>query len=304
MGTSNSNPGPGNNTPLVPDWLDSDGPPVPEMPGDQPQPIPISPDEGPLPNPDSPDGKPQPELPIPVITPPTIQPLPNRFRTARTYLSRFASSGGSEGISLSRGVSHYVTTSSGGSHQATRRMGSSRRSGGKLLGFLQDTIERGAEKALEALHLDNLADHPIEEVFLGMVDFICPDGGTVDKGIARDAFIETIADLAKNGITDLDTLTREQMQIVFELYTTHTIESRMLNDIGAKVIQFPSDIHAVLYIQSQLQDFIRRGVADALNNARDALLSLTQRSIQKFVDQIYEAAFDVLRSLTMEDAQP
>jgi hypothetical protein len=124
----------------------------------------------------------------------------------------------------------------------------------------------------------------------------------VDEGIARDAFIETIVDLAENGIADLDTLNSNQMQTVFELYTTHTIESRMLNDIGAKSIQFPSDAHAALRIQTQLRDFIRRGVADALSNARDTMLSLTQRSVQRFVDQIYEVAFDVLRSLTMEGA--
>jgi len=176
-------------------------------------------------------------------------------------------------------------------------MGSSRRAGRKLLGFLRDTIERGAEKALEALHLDSLAGRPIDEVFLGMIDYVCPDGGSIDEGIARDAFIETIADLAENGITDLDTLNSNQLQTVFELYTTHTIENRMINDIGAKAIQFPSDARVALRIQSQLRDFIRRGVADALNTARETLLSLTQRNIQRFVDQIYEVAFDVLRSL-------
>lgn len=297
MGTSNSNPGPGNNTPLIPDWLEPDSPPLPELPGVQPQPIPIPPNEEPRPDPEAPDGKPQPETKFPATTPPTIQLPPNRFTAARTNLSRFASSGGSDGNSLSRGASQYVTTSSGGSRQATRRMGSSRRAGRNLLGFLRNTIERGAEKALEALHLDSLAGHPIDEVFLGMIDYICPDGGSVDEGIARDAFIETITDLAENGITDLDTLNNNQMQTVFELYTTHTIENRMINDIGAKAIQFPLDAQVALRIQSQLQDFIRRGVADALNTAQDTLLSLTQRSIQRFVDQIYEAAFEVLRSL-------
>jgi hypothetical protein len=183
-------------------------------------------------------------------------------------------------------------------------MGSSRRAGGKLLGFLRDTIERGVEEALGALQLENLAGRPIDEVFLGMIDYVCPDGGNVDEGIARDAFIETIADLAQNGITDLDTLNSSQMQTVFELYTAHTIENRILNDIGTKAIQFPADARAVLGIQTQLRDFIRRGVSDALNTTGERLLSLTQRSVQRFVDQIYEAAFEILRYLgTMETAE-
>lgn len=181
-------------------------------------------------------------------------------------------------------------------------MGSSRRAGRKLIGFLRDTLERGVESALGALQLDSLAGRPIEDIFLGMIDYICPDGGNVDEGIARDAFIETIAELAENGITDFDTLNPSQMQTVFELYITHAIEGRILNDIGPKTIQFPADARAALHIQSQLHDFIRRGVTDALNTARDTLVSLTQRSIQRFVDQIYDAAFEILGSLGTAEA--
>jgi hypothetical protein len=291
MGTSNSNPGPGNRTPLVPDWIDPDEPSLPDLPGGPPQPIPAPPEFEPQPvEPQAPDGTPKPVVELPQIIP------PNRFTAARTNLSKFASSSGNDRTSLGRGVAHYVATSAGGSRQATRRMGSSRRAGGKLLGFLNDAINRGVEEALGALHLEKLAGRPIDEVFLGMIDYICPDGGNVDEGIARDAFIETIAELAENGITDLDTLNNDQLQTVFELYTTHAIEGRLLNDIGTKAIQFPADAQTALRIQTQLSDFIRRGVADALNAARERLLSLTQQSVQRFVEQIYDAAFEILRS--------
>ena len=152
------------------------------------------------------------------------------------------------------------------------------------------------------MQLDSLVGRPIDEVFLGMMDYICPDGGNVDEGIARDAFIETIADLAENGITDLDALNPSQMQTVFELYTTHTIENRTVNDVGTKIIQFPADARTALHIQSQVHDFIRRGVVDAVSATRDTLLSLTQRSIQRFVDQIYVTAFEILRNLGATEA--
>ena len=106
-------------------------------------------------------------------------------------------------------------------------MGSSRGAGARLLGFLSDARAQGAREALRALNLGALAGRPIEEVFLGLADYVCPDGGTVDEGIAREAFIETIADLAAIGITDLDALTPDQMQTVFELYATHAIEARL-----------------------------------------------------------------------------
>jgi hypothetical protein len=87
---------------------------------------------------------------------------------------------------------------------------------------------------------------------------VCPDGGTIDEGIAREAFIETITDLASAGITDLDGLTPDQMQTVFELYATNAIEARLCNDIGAKTVILPSNSRQAARVQAQLNDFIRR----------------------------------------------
>jgi len=176
-------------------------------------------------------------------------------------------------------------------------MGSSRRSGERLLGFLSNAVARGTREALRALNLEHLAGRPIEEVFLGMVDYVCPDGGTVDEGIARDAFIETIADLAQNGVTNLDVLSVDQMQTVFELYAAHAIETRLCNDIGTNAILFPKDVRAASKVQAQLRDFIRRGVSDALTAARSELQGLTQSRVLGFVNKVYEQAFTILRSL-------
>ena len=120
-------------------------------------------------------------------------------------------------------------------------MGSSSRAGGRLLGFLSDVATRGAGAALRTLNLDVLAGQPIEEIFVGLVDYVCPDGGSIDEGIAREAFVETIADLAGAGIADLDSLTAEQIQTVFELYATNAIEARLCNDIEKRAITFPSN---------------------------------------------------------------
>ena len=105
-------------------------------------------------------------------------------------------------------------------------MGTSRAAGARLLGFLSGAGVSGAREALRALNLENLAGRPIEEVFLGLVDYICPDGGSIDEGIAREAFIETIAELSENGITDIDGLSADQIQTIFEVYATHSMTTR------------------------------------------------------------------------------
>lgn len=292
MGTSNAYDGPGDGTPLIPTWLEPDEVVPPPEPAEPPS------------------AEPAPEDPVlpPVPAPPVLPPIPpatsaGRFTAARNNLSRFAGSGGRDRSSLGRAMSHYVSTSCGGSRVAAQRMGASRSAGAQLLNFLSTAIGSGARAALRALNLESLAGRSIEQVFLGLADYVCPDGGTVDEGIAREAFIETICHLAENGITDLDALTAEQMQTIFELYATYAIEARLCNDIGTKAITLPADAAKAANVQTQLLDFVRRGVSDSLTKARAAMQDLTPTRVLNFVTQVYEQAFSILQSMGEAEAE-
>lgn len=267
MGTSSSFGGSSGATPLIPSWLDPGGTNGGGSAGAAPSvPVPAAGDA-------------------------------SRFAPARSNFSRFARSGGRDRASLGRAVSHYVRTSSGGASSATARMGSSRAAGGRLLNFLNAAAARGGTAALRELNLGGLAGRPIEEVFVGLAEYVCPEGGSLDEGIAREAFVETIVDLAAEGVTDLNTLTADQISTVFELYATHAIEARLCNDIGTKAITLPGSARQVGQVQGQLHDFIRRGVADALSSARTALTTLTPDRVLSFVDGVYTQAFDILQAM-------
>lgn len=285
MGTSSSYGGPKGTSPLVPTWI---APMSPAGPG------PVQP----IPSDGTPSAAPPGGVPAapPNQAPPPAESDPNRFRGPRTSFSRFAKSGGSNGGSLGRAVSRYVSHSSGGARRAAQKMGSSRTSAGRLFGFLADSQARGSREALRALNLESLAGRPIEEVFLGLMEYVCPKGGNVDEGIARDAFIETIADLADIGITDLDQLTADQTQTVLELYATHAIEDRLCNEIGTKAISLPQDVTAIEATMDQLRDFVRRSVSDSIQRARTALATLTVDRVQAVVDSVYETAFAFLQA--------
>lgn len=271
MGTSTPYGGPNGGTPLVPSWLNGGAGPAG---GDEPGNAPPPPPNGSIP----PAGD------------------ANRFRSARSNYSRFASSGGRDRASLGRAVSSYVASSSGGARQAAQRMGTSRASGARLANFLSTAAAQGPREALRLFKLDHLAGRPIEEVFIGLMEQVCPIGGTIDEGISRDAFVETIDDLAGAGITDFDNMTTEQLQTVFELYTTHTIEARLCNDIATKTIMLPANSQEAASVQKQLHEFILRGVADALAGAK-TIVVLTSTQVQGFVDQVYEEAFAILRAM-------
>lgn len=283
MGTSSSYGGPGGGTPLVPSWLDSGS----GGGGDVAPPEEHAPDpDTPVTPPETPSGH---EIPAPAD--------PARFRKVRNNFTRFAGSGGADRRSLGRAVARYVSTTAGGSRTAARRMGASRHAGAQLLGFLTDVQARGAREALRALNLESLAGRPIDEVFLGLVDYVCPEGGTVDDGIAREAYVETIIELTEFGITDLDELSADQMQSVFEIYVTHAIEARLCNDVGTKLIVAPDSVQAALRVEQQLRDFIRNAVSDALTKARELTPALTQEEVRSFVDSVYERSFTYLELL-------
>lgn len=293
MGTSNAYGGAGGGTPLIPSWLQGGG----DAPG-------APPPDGAAP-PDPPPSAPSPAVPAaPAARPPIpVAGASNRYTTARNNFSRFASSGGSDRRSLGRAVSNYVSRSAGGSARAAQRMGSSRGAGAGLVRFLNTASTAGVREALRALNLESLAGRPIEEVFAGLADYICPEGGSIDEGIARDAFIETIADLAGAGITDLDSLTPAQIQTVFELYATHAIEARICNDIGAKVVTLPADPRAVERVEAQLRDFIQRGVSDAVNASGVNIQALSPDAVMGFVTDVYGSAFEVLQTLGDAEAE-
>jgi hypothetical protein len=184
-------------------------------------------------------------------------------------------------------------------------MGASRQASAQLASFLSGAAANGPREALRALNLATLAGRPIEEIFLGMMDYVCPEGGSIDDSIAREAFIETIADLADNGLTDFDTLNASQLQTILELYATHAIEARLCNDIGTKTVSLPSNIAEAENVQAQLFDFIRRSVSDALAAGLQGVAAMTPNAVLGFVTGVYEQAFAILETMgdAEEDAQ-
>jgi hypothetical protein len=176
-------------------------------------------------------------------------------------------------------------------------MGASRQSSARLASFLSGAAANGPREALRSLKLENLAGRPVEEIFLGLMDYVCPEGGSIDDSIAREAFVETIADLAENGITDFDTLTADQLQTILELYAAHAIEARLCNDIGTKAVSMPADVSDAMNVQAQLFDFIRRSVSDALTTGLAGIKAMTPALILSYVTGVYEQAHAILQSM-------
>lgn len=308
MGTSGRSDGPNPRTPLVPSWLDDvpatpppDDAPVPEPPPPDGAPVPEPPplDDPTAPKPPPLDGAPPPipQLPaqpagsLPPMPPP---PPPDRFRAARSNFSRFASSAGNNERSLRRAARDYVRSGTGGSRNATRRMGASRSAAREVLGVFRDVQREGLNATLRRLNLGDLIDRPLEEVFTGLTDVVCGDGGSIDEGIALDAWLETVADLEDLNVSDPASLTRDQMRDIFLTFIAHTIEGRLLQDIGANGLKVAADLAAIGAFENQLRDYIRRSVRDSFSSDISEPASLNDRQIQIIVDRTYQDAWELL----------
>lgn len=303
MGTSNSYGGSGGSKPLIPTWLNDGGGPDCSQPAPTPQPPPpITDGDGANPLPGvlpSTNGVGVPSAPMLPAVPPAGDP--RRYTAPRSNFTRFVSSGGRDRRSLGRALSQYVSSSSGGSRNAARRMAVSRKSTAQLAGVLNSAIGGNASTVLRSIGLERLAGRPIEEIFLGIMEVICPDGGAIDDSIAREAFVETIVDLAENGITDFDTLTAAQVQTILELNVAHAIEARLCNDIGAQSITLPQDANEAADIQAQLFEFVERGVSDAFA-ANQMGMTMTQEQVTRTIDSVYEQAYSILQRMAEGEA--
>ena len=286
MGTSSLPDGPGSNTPLVPTWLEEPDQEKPKQGEEKP-----AEDE----RPDQDDTSER----------PAIQPPPalKRFRPARRNFSSFARSGGSNTQALERAVRDYVRSGTGGRGKATRRMHTSAGLASRMLGIIRDFQRNGVETTLRRLDLQNMAGKSATEVFLDLTDIICReneksiDGGPIDEAVARDAWLETVAELLESGKTNLQSLITEEVQEIFLTFVSNTIQKRLLLDIGTKGLNLPADPSAIEKFQLQFYDYIRRGVRDAFSFDLTQLKELSDSEIKSTVNETYSNAWELLGKL-------
>ena len=59
---------------------------------------------------------------------------------------------------------------------------------------------------------------------------------------------------------------RDQMRDIFLAFIAHTIEGRLLQDIGANGLKVAADLAAIDAFENQLRDYIRRSVRDSFSS--------------------------------------
>lgn len=264
MGTSTSNGGQSGRTPLVPSWLDDGIGNESNNENDKSMPPAADTD---------------------------------RFREPRGNFTRYVNSSGRNSEYLHRSVSQYVRHSLGGAKNAATRLGSSRASAARLMSVISSISGRGIAETSKAFGLGDLMGKSASDVFLEIMDFICPDGGATDEGIARSSYVETIESMPELNSTPIENMTEQQFLIFTETYMANVIQERLLNDIGNKIISLPDDINTVEIIQDQLNGFIQGAVSDAMAKLNVEIKNISSTQTRDIVDSVYEKSYLILESL-------
>lgn len=273
MGTSNSFGGPKSSTPLIPSWL-PDTAPIETAPKESPQ---QEPSESPTPD----DKKPLPPIPP--------APTDNRFTAARANFTRFANTGDQRSLQLSLG--HYVRSSGKGVSGSVRRMGSSAATASKLASFVGAVQSSGTQEALAQVRLGDCVGHNASEVLPRLMDVVCPAGGGLDESIARQAFTEAVIDLCQHSDILIEELSSEMWNDLLLDFIARSIEIRVINDIGNRVVVGPKTLSGVEAAEAALHNFIIAGVRQSTGENLAKLGSLTSAATSAAVQSIYAGAF-------------
>lgn len=285
MGTSGTFGG--SKSGLVPSWVDEPASsPVapPDGAGEGAQDGGTDGDGGATPTPAAPTSYP----PIPSV------PASSGLGAARGNLTRGARTADSRAIR--RGAGRYVSASGGG-RAAARRMPHSQAVAGGVAGLARSFASQGPAEALRRFDLGGMAGAPAEDVFLALTDMLCPAGGTIDEAIARDAMLETIADLAAAGVGNFDELSMDDLREVFIGVVSRSIEGKILNEVGTSTVFVPVDIAGVERAQNMLHDFVDGCVRDEFETRWSDFSDLDAEAIDGFVRDLYAAALDLVEAL-------
>lgn len=228
------------------------------------------------------------------------------FTNARNAFTRFSKNGSSS--SLGAAMASYVRGNGGngaggrGAHSATRRMGASGATGERLLEVIRDFQQIGVADVLRRLDLDGMADQPAADVFVAMLEFLCPPGGAIDEAISRQAMLEAIGNLDQAGVPEFGALAPDQLREFFLDFVVLSIEGRIIADIGARGLMVSADIEALESMHTQLHEFIDGCCRVHLSGLLTGLDALSNRDINRHIEEIYETAFSLI-SEAGEDAQ-
>jgi hypothetical protein len=296
MGTSSSNSGPKDKTPLLPKWAqgggqrDSPASPSPAQPdatlGDRPPP---------KPNPNAtPDVQAQQAAPLPLV--PKLTGMP--WKLARRAMTS-AAKAGATAVGLGMAGRRYVSAK-GGAKKASSAATAGRATTARIGNFVSDIASRGFDEAARAIGLQSTVGQKADVVLAQVINAIAPVGTNNDDAIARRAASETLRELFENhgveqaGLDALDAMSPADVTDTIELSVAAYVYERWLFDLSQKIEQNAVSEADAIKLERDVKDFVKGMVKLKLNGDQALRLDWKGAEGKKFVQDVYDAAYKLL----------
>lgn len=267
MGTSASNTGPNNKSPLLPPWAEQGDPVEVESSGGQDG------DDGQQVSDkvEVDNGKVQEQIPGPV---PNIPPS-NRLTGARRSFGDYAKSGDTRS-SLGSSLKKYSKSSGGGSG-TSRRLASGITAGSGLLGIMQGDSVKVNDRTLSLSELNGLStDQAIDRI----AEHLTPENGDADSvRLALDFALAEV--LPEEEAFDASMFTDDVVQEAISCYLADLIFQDIVNGMGKAwfYVEHPSTHHK---IEKEIRDLVKVITESKLEKLmRDNAGKISQENITK-----------------------
>ncbi|HEX7362454.1 MAG TPA: Qat anti-phage system associated protein QatB [Bryobacteraceae bacterium] len=296
MGTSASNTGPSDKTPLLPQWAQ----------GDSPTPLPIEPEAPPRDGgvnsnqagTESPAEQGDGDIPAAGEPSPALPPVRGPWFLARRAMSSVARGGGDTrrlGIAARR----YLTAK-GGARKAATASAAGRVSTTGLGAFLSGVAAGGFAAAAQSLGLNAVIGQRAESVLAAVIDAIAPAGTTDDAAIARRAATETLRELfekygvQQGGVEALNAMTASDVAETVELSVAAYVYQRWLFDLSVKIEEHAVTEAEAVRLERDVKAYVKGLVKLRLDGRQAVALGWKGAECSSFVKGIYEAAYRLL----------
>lgn len=291
MGTSTSNNGPSNNTPLLPSWAEPiDNQPVPNPPAPEPKEDNEEDNNHNQPDKDEIDKTPHQEI-----------LLTGNWGAAKKGLSGFIQNSSKQ--KFKSAAKSYVRTS-GGAKGISKSVIAGKKTGiklGRLLSSFSNVGVNNTFKEFFRLDIDGLS---LESAINKIVEYLSPQDGTIEDSITTDAVTETLYeiykdfDLSNNDLSVLDNITNENIQDMLSTYTSLYIYSKWVNEIGIVLENKRISESQIVKIERQMKEFIKDSINLEFSEIDFKNGSTFERNeIKRIMDDVFETAYQSLEAL-------
>jgi hypothetical protein len=172
---------------------------------------------------------------------------------------------------------------------------------GRVIGFIRSVESSGFVQAAKDFGLGDLAGKTLLEIGPVLAEAFLEKGGSIDEGISNRAWIDTVIEAIEAELIVSADIPPDAFIVMLENYVTRSIELRLLQDIGAKVLPLSPDPARAREVKIEIRELLRGEVRRAVRPILQSSARVDQRRLSAVGLKIYRQAFDYLQRLPAND---